>query len=195
MTKSLTWIGDDIACSDRPAHIDLRNSAGQCLSATVPQVLEMINDITDYGRERIISALRYTAQTGQLHPQDTDAFLRWEVAQPCADAAPPAWRLVDSNGTDYGTFPTKQKAERFAAAVMEADRDLPILSTTIVTEYTAWRAVVLRRRSNSADASDSVVIRGTIQPRQSDAWDEACALLRDLGEDGLGCRLERMAVK
>lgn len=102
---------------------------------------------------------------------------------------PVAWRIIDSNGTDYGTFISKDKADRFATSLIDPDRTPPIHSVEVRPDYTTFVPVVYARGS-----AGTVIRRYPACARQSEAWDKAREELDALGDRGAGCAIERVEV-
>ncbi|KFX60587.1 hypothetical protein KBK24_0137295 [Burkholderia sp. K24] len=69
-----TWLGDSIGRSDLPACVSILDQFGQHREYSVFEVLSRAHEINARGLNRIVSALRLFASTGQLHPDDLAAW-------------------------------------------------------------------------------------------------------------------------
>lgn len=104
-------------------------------------------------------------------------------------AAPVAWHVVDSNGVDYGTFSSKDRADRFAVSLVDLDRTPPIRSAETRPDYTAFVPLVYAR-----GPAGIIIRRYPACACQSEAWDKAREEMDALGDRGAGCAIERIEV-
>lgn len=82
MTSVLAWIGDNIGtASGTQVAIELQDSDGQHIHASVASTLILLNRINAEERNRILSALRHSAERGELNAADLQAYQAWEQDQ------------------------------------------------------------------------------------------------------------------
>lgn len=82
MTSRLSWIGDNFgAQAGAPVVINLQASDGQHIHASVATTLSLLDSIKEDERHRILSALRRSAEQGELNATDIHAYRAWEKNQ------------------------------------------------------------------------------------------------------------------
>lgn len=82
MTKLLSWIGDNIGTqTGSPITIELQDSTGQHIHASVATTLSLLDRIKEDERHRILSALRRSAERSELNAADIHAYRAWEQDQ------------------------------------------------------------------------------------------------------------------
>lgn len=74
MTKPLLWIGDNFGnATGATISINLQESDGRHIEASVASMLILLDWINADERDRILSALRHSAKRGELNAADMQA--------------------------------------------------------------------------------------------------------------------------
>lgn len=82
MIRTLSWIGDNIGTeAGAPIAIDLRDNDGHRIHASVASTLILLARIKADERHRMLSALRHSAECGDLNSTDMQAYQAWEQDQ------------------------------------------------------------------------------------------------------------------
>lgn len=98
MKNLLTWIGDNIGtASGTPVAIDLLDSDGQHIHASVASTLIQLDRIKVDERDRILSALRHSAERGELNEADLQAYQAWEQDRATKSVCKEAPAALDVN--------------------------------------------------------------------------------------------------
>lgn len=98
MSGPITWIGDNIGTTvGAPIAIELQDSDGLHIHASVASTLILLNRIKVDERGRILSALRHSAERGELNEADLQAYQAWEQDRATKSVCKEAPAALDVN--------------------------------------------------------------------------------------------------
>lgn len=79
LSGPLKWSGDDIGlCNDRPIRVRLFDQDGRDHLVSLREALMVADQLDEYGRQRVTSALSFSADDGYLRPMDLAVWREFE---------------------------------------------------------------------------------------------------------------------